>query len=207
MRARDATPDTERGQSYALEGIVAGAVVLAAIAVALQSAVITPQSTSATNQRIEVVEGTTADTMLDHAARNGSLREAVLFWDPDNRTFASARGVNASAEGYIPGPPPNQFGDLLNRTFYDENIAVNVYVSYTRDNSTVTKQMVFQGTPSNAAVSAARSVVLFDDDPLVDESGPTGTVIGNTNEFYAPDAAPNSSVYNVVEVRLVVWRI
>jgi hypothetical protein len=77
----------ERGQSYALEGIIAGAVVLAAVAVALQSAAITPQSTTATNERIEVVERTSADTMLDHAAQNGSLRDAVLFWSTDNRQF------------------------------------------------------------------------------------------------------------------------
>lgn len=195
-----------RGQSYTLEGIVAGAVVLAAVAVALQSAVVTPQSTSATNQRIEVVEGTTADTLLDHAARNGSLRRAVLFWDPENRTF-----VNASQEGYVPGPPPNRFGRILDRTFYQDNVAVNVYVTSSRPGGSRRTQMVFQGTPSNAAVTAARTVVLFDDDHLVNRSGPTPMTLNDTTTagggFYAEDAAPNSSVWNVVEVRLVVWRI
>lgn len=191
----------ERGQSYALEGVIAGAVVLAAVAVALQSAAITPQSTTATNERIEVVERTIADTTLDHAARDGSLRDAVLYWSTDKRQF-----VDASPEGYLPGPPSNQFGDLLDRTFYDRRVAVNVYVYFTDETGgTNRERMVYQGTPSDDAVSAGRTIVLFDDDHLV---GPdSGTTLAGTNKFYAPDAAADSPVYNVVEVRLVVWRI
>lgn len=206
MGGQSRNGSADRGQSYTLEGIVAGAVVLAAVAVALQSAVITPQSTSATSQRIEVVEGTTADTLLDHAARNRSLREAVLFWDPNESTF-----VNATHEGYVPGPPPNRFGRILNRTFSQENIAVNVHVTSSTQGGTRRTQMVFQGSPSNAAVTASRTVVLFNDDHLINESGQINTTLNDTisgpESFYAADAAPNSSVYNVVEVRLVVWRI
>lgn len=203
----DTPPMDGRGQSYALEGLVAGLIVLAAIAVALQTAAVTPQSTSATNQRIEVIERTTAATLLDHAARNGSLRRAALFWNDDQRRF-----VNASSEGYVPGPPPNRFGELLERTFYDERVAVNVYVSYTDATGDSSREtMVFQGTPSNAAVSASHTLVLFDDDHLVNRTGPIDTSLNDTKgaggSFYAPDAAPNSSVWNVVEVKLVVWRI
>lgn len=202
----DAPPDRRRarGQSYVLEGLVAGVVVLLAVVVALQSTAVTPLSAAATSQRLEEVDRSTADTMLDHAARNGSLREAVLYWDPARRTFA-----NGSTEGYVPGPPPNRFGKLLNRTLYEERIAVNVYVSFTDTaGETDRRTMVYQGSPSDAAVSASRAVVIHDGDSL---AGPyddrTLNATDATTRFYAPDRAPESPVYNVVEVRVIVWRI
>jgi hypothetical protein len=62
--------------------------------------------------------------------------------------------------------------------------------------------MVYMGAPSDNAASATRTVTLTDDTSL---SGTSGTV--SSPGFYAPDAAPNASLYNVLEVRIVVWQM
>ena len=65
--------------------------------------------------------------------------------------------------------------------------------------------MVYMGSPSDNAASATRTVTLADDTGL---SGPVaGTVSDPSTSFYAPDAAPNASLYNVMEVRIVVWQM
>ncbi len=194
----------DRGQSYTLESIAAGVVVLSAVIFAIQATAVTPLSVSTASQHVENQQREVADSLLAQAARNGTLRSAVLYWNPDNRTF-----VNATAEGYLGRPPDNAFGNQLQRVFADSEVAVNVYVGYDTPNGLKRRTMVYQGTPSDNAVSASQSVVLMDEDAL---RGPYGgrTLNGTgptADAFYAPDVAPNGSVYNVVEVRIVAWRI
>ena len=62
--------------------------------------------------------------------------------------------------------------------------------------------MVYMGSPSDNAASATRTVTLADDTPL---SGASGTV--SSARFYAQDAAPHGSFYNVMEVQIVVWQM
>lgn len=194
----------DRGQSYTLESIAAGVVVLSAVAFAIQATAVTPLSVSTASEHVENQEREVADTLLAQAARNGTLRAAVLYWNPDNRTF-----VNATAEGYLGRTPDNTFGNQLARVFSENEVAVNVYVGYDTPNGPKRRTMVYQGTPSDNAVSASRSLVLMDEDEL---RGPYAnrTLNGTTNAtdaFYAPDVTPNGSVYNVAEVRIVAWRI
>ncbi|MEF8789568.1 MAG: hypothetical protein V5A61_05535 [Haloarculaceae archaeon] len=203
-RGRAGIDGDDRGQSYTLESIVAGVVVLSAVVFAIQATAVTPLSVSTASQHVENQERAVADTLLAQAARNGTLRSAVLYWNPDNRTF-----VDATAEGYLGEQPGNAFGDQLDRVFGDSEVAVNVYVGYDTANGLKRRTMVYQGTPSDNAVSASQSLVLMDEDTL---SGPyAGRTLNGTaptaDAFYAPDVAPSGSVYNVVEVRIVAWRI
>jgi hypothetical protein len=69
--------------------------------------------------------------------------------------------------------------------------------------------MIYRGEPSDNAVTASRSVTLYDSDNLYQSSdssqNPLGPTISGSN-FYAPDAA-SGGIYNVVEVEVVVWRM
>jgi len=50
-------------------------------------------------------------------------------------------------------------------------------------------------------------VTLFDDDLLTDLDGvDTNVTVSNSSTFYAPDAAPDDDLYNVVRVEVTVWR-
>lgn len=209
MRERD--PGTHdrttgrRGQSYVLEGIAGGVIVLAAVLFAIQATAVTPLSVSTANKHIENQERFQAEGVLDEASRDGTLEDAILYWNPDNRTFVD--GSTSGYDGDIRDPAPNEFLAMVNRTFSDEQIAVNIYVTFTNNaNRTGTQRLLYQGTPSDNAVSANTMIVLYDDDRF---SAPetNGTLADDPNAFYAPDAAPNASVYNVMEVRVVLWRM
>lgn len=204
-----ATCGSGRGQSYVLESIVAGLVVLSAVIFALQATAVTPLSVSTASQHVENQEREQADTLLDMAAVNSTLQSAVLNWNSENRTF-----VNATAEGYLGRTPNNSFGHQIERVFSDSQIAVNVFVGYGTTSGLGRQTMIYQGTPSDNAVSSSHTLVLMDEDHL---RGPFSnqTLNGTKNAtaqtpgfaFYAPDIAPNGSIYNVLEVRIVVWRM
>lgn len=193
----------DRGQAYVLGAVGAGIIVLSAVIFAIQATAVTPLSVSTASQHVENQERELADTALTQAAENGTLRDAVLRWNPDNGTF-----VNATARGYLGRTPDNGFGRQLDRVFNDEQIAVNVYVRYGTSAGLKRRPMVFQGNPSDNAVSASQTLTLMDRENL---RGPRSNETLNgtnpTGSFYAPDVAPNGSVYNVVEVRIIAWRM
>ncbi|MFC7045639.1 hypothetical protein ACFQH6_09690 [Halobacteriaceae archaeon GCM10025711] len=194
-----------RGQAHTLEAFTAALIVLAGLVFALQATAVTPLSASTSNQHIENQEQAMAADVLATTDANGSLREAVLYWNTTSNQF------NGSGErgSYSNGGPPNDFGNALDRTFADERIAYNVYVRHWRASNTSGQQaMVYMGTPSDNAVSASRTVVIYDDSQL-SVPGETENVstAAATGDFYARDAAPNGTVFNVVEVQIVVWRM
>lgn len=203
VRSRPRPPVDDRGQSYTLEGIAASILVLTAVVFAIQATAVTPLSVSTASQHVENQERELAETTLAQATHNGTLRAAVLYWNPDNRTF-----VNATGNGYVGQTPDNAFGRLLERVFSDEQIAVNVYVGFSTPTGLKRTTLVFQGNPSDNAVSVGRRLTLMDGDHL---TGPhAGHTLNGTNAttaFYAPDMAPNGSVYNVLEVRIIAWRM
>jgi len=202
----DSPPDRprSRGQVHTLEAFTAALLVVSGVLFALQATAVTPLTASTSNQHIENQHQTAAADVLSAAAENGTLRSAVTFWNPADSAFVGAGGRGF----YANGGPPNAFGAALNDTFGDlstagRRIAYNVEVRYrTADNETRKQTMVYMGSPSDNAATATRTVALADDTPL---SGASGTV--SSAEFYAPDAAPNASFYNVMEVRIVVWQM
>ncbi|WP_266077459.1 DUF7288 family protein [Haladaptatus caseinilyticus] len=194
----------DRAQAHTLEAFTAALLIVSAIIFSLQATAVTPLTASTSNQHIENQEEATADGLLSVTADDGRLREAVLYWNDTGRKFAGSNddGIHAN------GGPPNGFGRTLNETFGNitsggSRIAYDVFVVYRMPtNETRRKTMVYMGAPSDNAVVATRTIPLFDGDEL---TSPGGGTVGES--FYAPDAAPNAALYNVVEVRIVVWRM
>lgn len=201
----DEQTERNRGQVYTLEAITTAIIVLSAVLFALQATAVTPLTASTANQQIEERQQTIADDILDTAAASDELTPALLYWNTDTERFDGGETV-----GYVNVPatlPPLDFFTTLEEEFYDNRIAFNVYVEYRDGGETKTEQLVYQGTPSDNAVSASRIVVLRDDMELTagpDAGQPLSTVSG---DFYAPDASSGTDIYNVAEVRLVVWRM
>ncbi|GAA0198418.1 hypothetical protein ACFFQF_15165 [Haladaptatus pallidirubidus] len=194
----------DRAQAHTLESFTAALLIVSAVVFSLQATAVTPLTASTSNQHIENQEEATADGLLSVTADDGRLREAVLYWNETEEQFAGSNDDGI----YANGGPPNAFGTVLNETFgnvtsSDGRIAYDVFVSYRLpNNETRRKTMVYMGSPSDNAVVATRTVTLFDEDGLTSSGG--GTVDGS---FYAPDAAPNARLYNVLEVRIVVWKM
>lgn len=196
-----------RGQVHTVEAFVAAFLLLAGVTFAMQATAVTPLSASTSNQHIENQHRGIANDLLAAADERGELSEAVLFWNASDESFRETgeRGY------YVSGGPPNGFGESLDRAFGDRRIAFNVRVVYHRTDGTVASvRMVDMGTPTDNAVSASRTVTLYDDSRLTSEAGPGATLAevneSSTGSFYAPDVS-EGPLYNVVEVRIVAWRM
>ncbi|WP_410765040.1 hypothetical protein [Haloferax sp. DFSO60] len=202
-----------RAQAHALEAFVAATVLLASVTFALQVTAVTPLTASTSSQHIENQQSAITEGLLAAAAENGTLKRTALLTYPQNGTFR-----DADAEGYyIDGGPPTAFGEMLNQTFLANGIAFNVYVNYLRDSEARrTIRMVYMGQPSDHAISQTRFLTLYDNDTLYAPDGSGSTVAqsetlgevdaGSETMFYTPDADPGT-LYGVIEVEVVVWRM
>lgn len=198
------SPLDQRGQAFSIEALMASLLLLTAVIFALQVTALTPLSASTSNQHIQNQQLQIASGLLDGAISNGSLREAVLYW---NESAGNFHQVDDEEGVYVVGGPPGlTFGHMLNRTFRERGIAFNVNVWYVNDNGKLRKQeMVHFGAPSDNAVSARRTITLFDDERLTDPSHDNR--LTDTSSFFAPDVAPDSGLYNVLRVEVVAWRM
>jgi len=194
--------ERDRGQALTLEAVSGAILLLLAIGFALQMTAVTPLSASTSSQHLENQLRASGEGVLVSTAESGTLKTAVLNWNESEGEFH-----NASESGYYSGAPPdNEFGDALDQAFGDRNIAYNVVLHYQLEDGTrFTQQMIRQGEPSDNAVSVSRTVTLFDTDNLTAPGG--GPELQNSGTYFAEDAAPNDSLYNLVRVEVIVWRI
>lgn len=192
-----------RGQAHTLEGIIAGLLVLSAIAFALQVTAVTPLSASTSNQHIQNQQRAAAAGVLTTAADSGALERAVLYWNESRPAFHDA----TVRQGYS-SAPPTEFGEILEATFDRRGIAYNVDVSYRVSDGTQRQvRMVHQGVPSDSAVRATREVVLTDDDALYWANGTqSSTSVADTDSYFAGSIG-DPGLYNVLRVEVIVWRI
>ena len=196
---------TLRGQAHTLEAITAALLVLSAVVFALQVTAVTPLTGSTSSQHIENQQTEMAEGLLAAEDRQGTISESLRYWSESNERFHGA-----VSGGYTAGGPPTAFGEALNETFLDRGIAFNVHVRYLRsDGARGSQQLVDLGQPSDHATTATRLVTLYDSDPLIDADGTTNeTVTVGDEVLYADhDVSPETDLFTVVEVEVVVWRM
>jgi hypothetical protein len=205
-----------RGQAHTLEAVVASLLVVSALLFALQSAAVTPLSTSTSSEQIQAQQADAARGMLVAGMENGSLRRALLHWDPSAESFVGTTGdrsyyTSRSAIGSF------GFGRLFQRGFAERSVAYNVVLWYRTASGRESQRLIYRGEPSDNAISATMTTTVYDDDRLTTDGDgdgrleATGATLedGSTGSgaFYAPDASPSSDVYNVVEVEVTAWRL
>lgn len=194
-------PD-RRGQAHTLEAVAAAMLLLASVLFALQVTAVTPLTGSTSSQHIENQQAALAEGLLASQAANDTIVPTVLYWNASGQQFHCASG-----DGYRNAGPPTAFGAALNETLGDRNIAFDVSLYYVRANGErEQRKLVDLGEPSDHASTASRTVTLYDDDPVLDADGTENDTLANSS-YFAPDVAPDSRVYNVVEVEVVVWRM
>lgn len=192
-----------RGQAYTLEALVSALLLLGAVIFALQATAVTPQSATTADEHSQEQLEQVGNGVLDAAAEDGAIRRTVLYWDNSTGTF---HGLKSYEAAYTNAALPTAFGDLLAETFASQAIAYNVNVRYSDSSgSTATQRILDSGTPSDDAVVVTELVTLYDDDLLYTESENPGSTTVSEAAFYAPDSDPDSGVYNVVAVEVVLW--
>ncbi|WP_237718829.1 DUF7288 family protein [Halogranum rubrum] len=209
-----------RAQAHTLEAVTAGLILVMSVIFALQATAVTPLSASTSNQHIENQQQASADGLLATAQKQGVLKPALLFW-ADTDSDGDYEFHNPDNDQYYTGidsPPQNQFLVLIDEAFGGRGVAVNVNVQYqttTGDNRR--QRLLYQGNPSDNAVTATKLVTLYEGDVLYKPDGgdddlraePTSTVI-DTSNFYAPDTdgdGAGTGIYSVLRVEVVVWRM
>ena len=196
----------DRGQAHTLEGVMAGVVLLASLLFALQATTVTPLSASTSNEYIGTqLHGVAAGTLAT-GSETGSLKDLVLHWDEANGEFSGAGG-----DGWYvrPGqePEPNDFIDALQAAYAGQGVAYNIYVQWEdRPGAIERRRLLYQGTPTDDAVSASHVVTIHDDDEFTG----TATRVDDSNTYFATDRSPGTPdppLYTVITVEVVVWRL
>jgi len=192
-----------RAQAHTLEAVAAALILVSSLVFALQVTAVTPLTGSTSSQHIENQQAAVAEGVLASAADTGSLTPTLLYWNESAEDWHGA-----SEDGYVRGGPPTAFGATLNETFLDRGIVFDLTLYYVDDEGDRQRvRIVDLGEPSDHASTARRTVTLADDDPLRDpDRSASDTTLANAS-YPAPDAAPGQSLYSVVEVELVVWRM
>lgn len=166
--------------------------------------------------------------VLSAATATGELTDAVLYWNASGDRWVGARG-GASDHSYTTlrtqqGHPlwPVVNASLTRRQFgYDLRVEYRNAPGDTEQRTS--RQIVYQGPPGQDAVTVSETVVVTDDsvparaprsadgDPCtLGEMGADRTVGTNgctSAAYLAPDAAPESERYNVLEVELTLWSV
>ena len=207
MSGRRTIDDEDRGQAHTLEAFSAGLILLASVVFALQTTAVTPLTASTASQHIENQQAAVGEGLLDAAVENGTLKKTVLFYNNSSGRF---HNTSESLKTYSTGGPPTAFGERLNRTFLQRGIAFDVNVLYVNSrNVSDRKKMVDLGVPSDHAVTIRRTITLYDDDHIYYANGSinTNTTVEESGIYSGQDMAPDSRVYNVVIVELVIWRM
>ncbi len=198
------TIDTDRGQAHTVEAFIAALLLISGLLFAMQATAVTPLSASTSNQHIENQQRALASGLLSTAAEDGTLKEAVLYWNASDGEF-----TNSSDAGYYTSAgSQNAFLESLNHTLAERRIAYNVRVRVHNTSGEEprvrTRSMVEMGQPSDNAVTASRTVTVYDTDRL---TGAEDCQLAECASFYAPNADEDSQLYNRLEVRITTWRM
>lgn len=224
-------PDDGRSQAFTLEGFIASIVILTAVLFALQSIVITPTTAGTVDQEVRSQLRIQANDILVTAAHNTTdnapnqnLSWVVRHWNGTESTWA---GALDDTIGYGSTQPPTMFGEMLNHSFKQRGRVYNVIIEYrneTNNNVSETERMVYRGVPSDNAIVTTYSITLYDNQTLtgagLNSSDPDlcdsdrelweySTDPDHTSPvdgcYYPIPNAFEGRVYNVVEVRVIVW--
>lgn len=212
--------DKRRAQMHTLEGLAAAMIIIIAAFHATQAVAITPTSSSTASKAAEAELKQVGDDVLAQAHSNGDLKRAILQWDETRNQFHGA-----DSRFYTGHPPDNEFGETLERVFDDRGIAYNIDLHYMPVNdvanvsSTHSTTYMRNGDPTDNSVVVSQKLVLRDEDvlydsdgdatdtALVDEDGERNVGTYPINGFTRdPGSEYRDSMYNVVEVRMVIWR-
>lgn len=195
-----------RAQAFSLEAFVASILLVATLAFALQAVAISPNTASTAEIRGQ--HAGLAEGVVDGAVENGDLQATVVYWNESDERF---HGADEDEGVYLSENPNTTFGRTMETMLVDQQVRYNIDLHYRgTDGERETRRMVEYGTPSHDAVRVTETVTLYDQTQLVNETEhrrENATLESVEGDFYAPNVADDSPVYNVIRVEVIVWRI
>ncbi|WP_230375368.1 hypothetical protein [Methanolobus vulcani] len=190
-------------QMHTLEAIIAAMIMVGIIIFAVQATSLTPLTSSTANAHIEAQLQSMGQDMLNTLSyssygEDSQLKEDIENWDGNEYVWnGSAYQIFDSENETLQN---SSLADVLLMVAVPRGIAHNVHFGWVDENGILRdRRYIYNGEPSDNAVIISKKVLLSDND------------IGNTSIFYAnttiPDADEVTDFYNVVDVRMTLWRM
>ncbi|WP_445474697.1 DUF7288 family protein [Methanococcoides methylutens] len=188
-------------QMHTLEAIMAATIMVAILIFAVQATALTPLTSSTANAHIEsqmYVIGQDMLTALDHAPydQNSDLKEAIIEWNGEMYVW---NGTHYQSDYNKSNSLDGSVVDMLEFVAVKNGIAHNIEFMYNDEDSTNTEAYIFSGQPSDNAVIVSRKVLLSNSDIVNSTSYEATTDI--------PDIDTTTALYNIVDVKLTLWRM
>jgi hypothetical protein len=177
-------------QMYTLEGAATAIMMIFLIVFIVQASPLTPLTSSASHQQVESQIETSGNDLL-----------IVLDYVPEGETYSPLKkalidwtGVEFDGQSSTYPDSVSDLTSVFNRALLADGTAYNLVVAYLDDNEEWdSRAMLWNGRPSDNAVLVSRKVVIHDEDAI--------------SASFIPDLSTNSSFYNILDVRLTLWRM
>lgn len=190
----------EKAQLHTLEGVAAATLILLVIIYAIDATSITPLTSSTSNAHVEselMALGQDILNTLDYEepGYNSQLKSDILNWDGNQYIWTGKDYTENGGTTTL----NNNLTQNLKTILISQGIAHRVEVVFLRNQNNITLPsapvtMIDAGIPSDNAVVVSRKIVLQDtDNPL-----PNARI---------RDIDTTSNLYNIVDIRLFIWRI
>lgn len=187
----------EKGQLHTLEGVAASTIILLVIIYAIDATSMTPLTSSTSNVHIEtelLMIGQDVLNNLDYAEAgfNSNLKNDILKWN--GKTYVLSDGKNYTEWGGT-AQFNNNITAILYSALVKKGIAHKLELTYLNKNgsSISTNAMIDNGNPSDSSVIVSRKIVLQNSDNIISNSP-------------IPDIDRSTNFYNLVSVKLYLWR-
>ncbi|WP_094227894.1 DUF7288 family protein [Methanolobus psychrotolerans] len=192
-----------RAQMHTLEAVMAALIMLGVIVFTVEATSLTPLTSSTANAHIEAQLQTMGQDMLNTLSyapygHDSDLKNDVRNWEGKeyvwNGTAYQSRDNNKTKL------VNSSFEEIFLFVAIPRGIAHNVHFTWINDDGvTVASPYIYNGDPSDNAVIISKKVALSDHE------------VGNTTQFITntgiPDADISSDFYNIVNVKMTLWRM
>lgn len=221
----------DRGVTWTIEAFLSVALLLAILVITIQMVPSGATSSQQANYQQNQLQQDGTDILVG-SSETGQLSDGLLYWDVSTNTLPGDTTRHGEYQSIANSSHPLESPfTLLN----DDNVLYNMEVTYQGEydpvdsvdesDQTFDRTLVYQGTPSDNAVVVEYTVILFRDDPLINEDGRIDNTecngasedteyvtledVDNSSDcdYYMPDAFPEDTTdrYNVVRVQLTLW--
>jgi hypothetical protein len=208
----------EKAQLHTLEAMAAATMLLLVIIYAIDATSMTPLTSSTANVHVETelqLLGQDILSSLDYAepGYSSELKNFIASWNGEQYIWNGKNYIYPQNNCTL-SPDNTSIVDILNKTLVTKGIAHNIELTFleTQDNSTglKSKLLIYNGEPSNNAVIISRKIVLqgIDIDLNSNENEDCGSDDDNPNSTRPiKDIDPSTNLYNIVDVKLILWRM
>ena len=190
----------EKGQMHTLEGVAAATIMLLVIVYAIDATSMTPLTSSTANVHVETelqVIGQDILGSLDYAepGYNSNLTNDILGWNGKEYIWDGINYMEKGNASYSQNNLTNNLTNNLKYTLIKQGIAHSVELTFiANDGTLLTQKMIYNGNPSDNAVIVSRKIALHNSDNP------------NQNNLIK-DIDLSTDLYNIVDVKLILWRM